>query len=82
MVTMLPFSIDRTGLFFRGKIRFLEKAEALEKLNRDALSRKFLEKQELLPVDLLRRMVKIDRSELKKGVRAVRILHKDQSEGR
>jgi hypothetical protein len=72
-VQVLPFSLKKTGFFMNAKMRFLDKEAALALLAENSQSRSFVERQELLPVNLLREMVSVDRSHLKEGVRAVRI---------
>lgn len=59
--------------FFRAKANFLKKSEVLKLLGRDNLSRKFLKKQPIPPVAFLRKIITIDKSEMRKGVRQIRI---------
>lgn len=73
MITVKPFSLDDTGYYFRGRISFLKKSEAISVLAADNSSIPFLRSQVMLPLDVLRSMVTVDRSELKKGIRHVRI---------
>jgi hypothetical protein len=73
LVTVKPFSVDKTGFIFRAKCSFLQKDVVLEILEENNPSRKFLEMQEFLPLDTIRQMITVDRSQLKKNVRGVRI---------
>jgi len=74
MVTVKPFSVDHTGLYFKGRIRFLRTKEVLSLLSDTCKSRKFVKTQGILSTLLLKQMIKVDRSEMRKGVRAIRIL--------
>ncbi len=78
IVTVRPFSLEKTGFFLRGKFAFLRTDQVLKSLSLDNESRKWVEKQGLLPINVLRSMVTVDRSEIKKGVRAVRIQKKGE----
>lgn len=73
IVEIVPFSGQKTGFVFSGMARFLKKSEALALLPEDAMSRKFLKRQAMLPVDTLRSMITIDRGEMRKGVRHIRV---------
>jgi len=59
--------------FFRAKANFLKKSEVLKLLGKDNLSRKFLKRQPIPPVAFLRKIITIDKSEMRKGVRQIRI---------
>jgi hypothetical protein len=72
-VTILPFSIESTGFFFKGKLRFMGKQEVLNLLNDDVPSKKFLRAQGALPIELLKRMVRVDKGDMRKGIRHVRM---------
>ena len=73
LVTVKPFSLDRTGMFFQAQAKFLSNKDAIELIDEDSQSRKFVAKQGLLPLNVLRSMVTVDRTILRKGVRAMRI---------
>lgn len=73
IVTIYPYSEAKFGMVLRAKMRFMETDEVLEMLDPQSESIRFLERQDTLPLDLLRRMVLVDKSELRKGMRAVRI---------
>jgi len=72
-VIIKPFSLDDTGYYFRGKVRFLKKSETLKLLTDDSQSKGFVERSTLLPLETLRKLITIDKSNLKKGVRAIKI---------
>jgi len=73
VVTIKPFSIDHTGLYFKGRIRFLRTKEVLGLLSDTCQSKRFVRSQGVLATALLKQMIKVDRSDLRKGVRAIRI---------
>ena len=73
IVTIKPFTGDKTGFFFRGMISFLKKRETKEILDPSSLSLKYLEEQILLPLPVLKQMVTVDRTILRKGLRQIRI---------
>lgn len=73
MINIHPFSGEELGLFFSGTISFLKKSEVYDLLSPANESRKYLKSQMMMPVDVLRSLVTVDRSALKKGVRHVRI---------
>lgn len=72
LITIKPFSVDESGYYFKGPIRFLKKAEIDKILDEDSLSRKYLARQEPLPVDLLRSIITVESPHIK-NVRYVRI---------
>jgi hypothetical protein len=73
-VTILPFpGTGATDFKFKARGRFLTKNQALKVLAEDADSRPFLKRQVMLPLDTLRRMVIVDRTVMRAGMRHVRI---------
>lgn len=74
-VTIKPFSLDT--FFFTGKVSFLKKSQVIGLLDKGSESTKFLENQMVLPLDLLRKIVTVDKTDLKKDVRHVRIGHQE-----
>ncbi len=77
MVTVSPFTVvdhgpNSTDMYFRGKIRFLNRLQVLEMLQPDADSRPFVERQSPLPLDMLQKMIQVEKTELK-DIRFVRI---------
>ena len=73
MITIKSFSGDQTKLRISGKFSFLKKSEVLAILDSDNESRRFVKRQRTLPVDVLYRLITVDKSEMKKGIRHVRI---------
>ena len=80
-VTVHPFGEAYTveRFFFEGKVRFLKKGEAMENLAEGSSSRLFLKKQQPVPIRLLQRMIHVDRSEIRKGIRQIRIGQRKKS---
>ena len=75
-VTIRPFSRNDTGMYFTGRISFLKKSEAMELLADGNQSKMYLRKQLMLPVEVLRSLITVDRDELREGLRHVRICRK------
>jgi len=73
VVTIKPFSLDTTGYAFTSRLRFLRRKEVLDILSARSPSREWLKKQGTLSTALLKQMITVDRSELRQGVRAIRI---------
>ena len=73
MVRPFPGAAEMTNFYFKARGRFLSKKDATALLAEGGDSRKFLERQVLLPTDTLRKMVTVDRSVIREGVRHVRI---------
>ncbi len=74
-VTIRSLSLSPTDeLFFKGKASFLKKSEVLNILDKKAQSRAFIQNQTLPPLDLLHKLITVDKSELKKGVRHIRVV--------
>lgn len=75
MITVKPFAEvkDSTGFEFRGKVEFLRKKEIFAMLDKDSDSYKFLSKLRTPSISLLKTIITVDKSELRKGVRHVRI---------
>jgi hypothetical protein len=80
-VTVRPFDHDQDydDHFFRGQISFLKKSEALELLGKDNDSRKWIQRMPILPLETLRELIDVDRSELRKGVRHIRVGRKSRN---
>ena len=70
IVSIKPFT-DKTDFYFRCKGHFLNKKETLKLLSKGSASWTFARKQEMLPTSTLRKMITIDKSELRKNVRHV-----------
>ena len=82
-VTIYPFSLnDRINekYMFRGKVSFLSNNEALGLFDKDSQSRKFVERQGMLPKATLKQIIHVDKSHRKKGVRAVRLGNKQKKQ--
>ena len=74
IVTILPFSgVKKDGFFFEGTCKFLSKSQITVLLDKEGESQRFVARQEALPLDTLRSMVRVDKSVLKKGVRCIRV---------
>ena len=71
-VTIKGFG-DWRAYYFTSQISFLRKNEILAVLSEDSASRKFLSYQRTLPVETLKRLIDVDRSEMLKGQRRIRI---------
>ncbi len=76
-VTIRPFTVADKGpshseMFFSGKIRFLNRTQVLGLLQEGQESRHFVERQAALPLDVLHKMIQVERTEVK-DVRHVRI---------
>lgn len=78
MIKVMPFSVEKTGMYFLSSARFMDKQEVMTLLDASCESRSYVERQETLPLNLLRSMVLVDRSEQRKNVRMVRIGDKVQ----
>lgn len=81
LVTIRPFppiggDADMSGYFFRARGHFLTKNEALALLPPESTSAGYLKTQRILPVETLKKMVSIDRTILREGVRFIRIGNK------
>lgn len=72
-VTIIGFGERSKSHCFEGHISFLKNSEIMAILGEDNPSRRFVSMQKTLPVDTLRRLITVDRSALKKGVRHIRI---------
>jgi hypothetical protein len=73
IVTIRPFSLKESGFFFKGCISFLKKSEVRKILDPTSVSLKYLGSQIMLPLPTLHKMVEIDRSGLRKGIRKINI---------
>lgn len=72
-VTIFPFSIKETQMMLTGKFRFLKKEEILATLDDKTVSYKFAKQQQPLPVATINKIIYVDRTNLRKGVRHVRL---------
>jgi len=72
-VTIHPFRGTESDFFFSSYLKFLNKEEVLALLGEGSESAKFMQRQLTLPIEVMQRMVTVDKSDLKKGVRVVRI---------
>lgn len=70
---ILPYAGRNLNFFFKAQAKIMERKEVLELLPNGLESKGFYERQEVLPLNLYERMVHIDRSALKKGVRQVQV---------
>lgn len=74
IIKPFPNSPVNSGFFFKGRFIFLKKREVLESVIKpDGESARFLRLQKMLPVEMLKQMVSRDYSELRKGVRKLKI---------
>jgi len=73
LVTLKPFSVDKTGYFFQAQGSFISNKAAIKLLGEGSESARFVSRQGMLPVDTLRKMITIDKTVLRKGIRAIRI---------
>jgi len=73
IITVKPLSGDPTGFYFQAKANFMKKSQVLSLLDAEESSVPFIKRQALPPVDLLRKLITVDKSELRKNVRHVRI---------
>ena len=72
-ITIVPFSGADGGWHFKAKVSFLKKREVLSILDASSDSLRFIERQITLPVNTLNSIITVDRSDLRRGVRHVRI---------
>lgn len=73
LVTIKPFKPEGNMFHFKARGHFLKKREVLDLLDPEAKSRVFLQRQKMLPLDLLRKIITIDRSVLRQNVRQIRV---------
>jgi len=74
IISPFPESPVNSGFYFKGKFRFLKKKEVLNTvIDPNGQSASFLKSQKMLPTEVLKQMVKRDYSELRKGVRKLKI---------
>ena len=76
IISVRPFSLEKTGLYFKSKLLFLKRDEVLKVIDERSESAKWYQKQGMLATRVLQSMVSVDKSEMKRGVRAVRISKK------
>jgi hypothetical protein len=76
VVQIRPFSLGASPYEFKARCRFLERDQVLDLLDPESTSYLFFQKQEFLPLDLLRAMIRVDKSELKKNIRHLEINEK------
>lgn len=72
-MTILPISGEQIGFSFKAKSKIMTREEVLKRLPDGMESKKFFIRQEVLPVNVMQKMVFIDRSELKSGVRHIKV---------
>jgi hypothetical protein len=70
-VTIRPFTED-LNFFFKAQAEVLTSKQALNILSPDSSSRRFVARQSPLPVKIMERILTIDRSRQREGVRKVR----------
>lgn len=75
-VTITPFTQAETGMKFTGQISFLQKDEILGMLPPDSKSASFVRNQKVLPVKVIKSLITVDKSKLRKGKRLIRIGNK------
>lgn len=80
-VTVFPFSIKETQMCLTGQFRFLKKQEVLDSLDDKSVSYQFAKKQQPLPVATISKMITVDRTNLRKGVRHVRLGKRNNNVG-
>lgn len=71
-VTVRPFT-DHLDFFFRAQAEILTNKQALAILSPESSSRRFIARQSPLPVKVMERIITIDRSRQREGVRKIRI---------
>lgn len=71
-VTIRPFS-ESLNFFFKAQAEILTSKQALAILSPDSSSRRFVARQSPLPVKIMERIITIDRSRQREGVRKIRI---------
>jgi hypothetical protein len=74
-VQIVSFKQD-SSYFFKAKARFLKQSEVLPLL-KDNISRHFVKQQSALPKETLKSIITIDRTDLRRGVRHIRMKVKD-----
>jgi hypothetical protein len=70
-VTIRPFSLSER-LYFKARIKFLKVSEVLDLLDAENESRRFIQRQEPLPLDTLHKLISVEKGHAGK-VRHVRI---------
>lgn len=73
VVTIVPFSGANSGFSFKATAKFLKKKEVMEVLSEESQSWSFLQRQKMLPIDILRSVVEIDKSHVRKGIRHIKV---------
>lgn len=69
-----PFSPVNSGFYFKSKLRFLTKKEVLrDVIDSKGASASFLKSQKMLPAEVLKKMIEKDYSDLRKGVRKLKL---------
>lgn len=74
-ITVTSFSKE-ANMTLIGKFHFLKKQRVLKILGKESLSYRFIKQQQPLPIKKLNEMISIDRSDMRKNVRCVRIRSK------
>lgn len=72
-VLIRPFPESDAPFYFRANGGFLSNKEALELLDEKSISRAYLKRQSMLPVETLRKMITVSRAGMKKGLRHIRV---------
>lgn len=65
--------VSTETFYFKARAHFLKKSEILQLLDKKENSYKFVEKQGPLPLAFIQTYIKVDRSEVKKVVRRIRV---------
>lgn len=71
-ITIKSFS-EKSDFFFSGMGRFLKRQQILDLLTDESGSKRFVARQLPLPLDTLRNLVSVDRTEMRKGIRVIRL---------
>lgn len=73
LVKVVNFPGHTSAYSFQSGVRFLKKSEVSRLLDKESNSYKFVQRQTMLPVDTLKRMITVDKSILREGVRVIRV---------
>jgi hypothetical protein len=76
MLTFNPITPTKQDFFFSSKCTPLKKSQVLKLLSPSCPSLKYIDRQMTVPVSILERLITVDRSEITKGIRKVRIKNK------
>jgi hypothetical protein len=61
------------SFIFKGRVKFLTNTEIEQELAEDSVAALFLKRSKPLPVEIIKKIVVVDRSEIRKGVRLIEI---------